>query len=528
MKKNLKKFMAGMLATVMLASVFTGCGKADDKKVSSDATPKAEDKAATGLDTSKKVELVFWMLGDPPKDLQLINDEINKLAMKDLNCTVKYNMTTWTDWGQKYKMLLSSGEPIDLIFTAEWTDYQNYAKKGAFMALDEIVPKAAPDLYKWIPKDYWEAVKIDGKIQTIPATWKEYVSDGLVYRKDLVKKYNLAEPNSMETIEAYFDAIKKNEKAMMPLNSIPGSGGPAGYNFGAMWAMTSQLNNKWLDRNMPIYGLVAENAKPTELKQYWGTPEHKKDLETAKRWADKGFWSKSILSNKDDEKNLFENGKVAAYSNNANRYADSAGYIKSNHPDWEVGYFAYPSVSKVVHPVHPVHNGFAVPKTSKNPERAVAFYSKMVLDKKYNYLTQYGIEGKHFAIDNGYYKMIGDQTSNGFKREEMNGWAWRNPEIMLFDKSFDPVKDIFKQLDAIATPDIFNGFAEDYTPYQSERTALDQVQQQYLVPLQAGFVADIDKGMKEFMDKAKAAGLEKIQAEYIKQWKAYCQQMNIK
>ena len=43
-------------------------------------------------------------------------------------------------------LLLSSGQPVDLLFTADWTNYQQYAKKGAFLALDEIVPKYAPQL----------------------------------------------------------------------------------------------------------------------------------------------------------------------------------------------------------------------------------------------------------------------------------------------------------------------------------------------------------------------------------------------
>lgn len=133
--------------------------------------------SATALDTSKKVELVFWMLGDPPKDLQLVNDELNKLTLKDLNCTVKINMTSWTDWMNKYTLLLSSGQPIDLIFTAEWVNYNQFALKGAYKPLDTLVPANATLLWKFVPKDMWEAVKVGGKIYTCPrrgrSTWRK-------------------------------------------------------------------------------------------------------------------------------------------------------------------------------------------------------------------------------------------------------------------------------------------------------------------------------------------------------------------
>lgn len=103
----------------------------------------------------------------------------------------------------------------------------------------------------------------------------------------------------------------------------------------------------------------------------------------------------------------------------------------------------------------------------------------------------------------------------------MNGWAWRNPEFMLFDKGFDGVKAIFDELDKIQKPDLFLGFAEDYSSYQAEKAALEQVEKQYLFPLEAGLVDDVDKGLETFMQKAKQAGLEKIQAEWTKQWEAY-------
>ncbi len=509
MKLKHKRNLYMLLVTVLwlIGTLFTGCS----------FNPVDNSRSAEKTAGSKKVELQFWTVGESPKDLELINKEINKLTEMDLNCTVKFNMTTWTDHMQKYYMLLSAGQPIDLIFTSEWMDYQRYAKAGAFLPLDELVPKVAPELWNWIPKEYWDGVRVNGKIMTIPSTWKEYVTDGILYRKDLVKKYNLAEPNSIETMEAYFDAIKKYEKEMIPLGDYCSDCGNI-----------RQLLHPWLDKNMPYYGLVADNLNPSGMKPYWGTSEHLSDLQLKKRWADRGYWSQNILFEREDPQVLFDNGKVAAYISNPNKYGDSLIRAGASHPDWEIGYYPFSFSTKVAHPVHPVHNGIAVPKNSRNHELAIAFYSKMVLDKRYNYLTQYGIEGKHYKIEEGNYKMIGNQETNGFVRESMCSWAWRNPDIMLYDKSFEPVSRIFDDIDKFSTPDIFNGFSEDYTPYQTERAALEQVKQQYLIPLEAGFSDDVEADLKEFMKKAEAADLNKIQAEYTKQWEEYCRKNSIK
>lgn len=43
-----------------------------------------------------------------------------------------------------------------------------------------------------------------------------------------------------------------------------------------------------------------------------------------------------------------------------------------------------------------------------------------------------------------------------------------------------------------------------------------------------GLVEDAEAGLKLFMEKAKAAGLEKIQSEYKKQWLQYLDEAAIK
>ncbi|MFD0693518.1 extracellular solute-binding protein [Paenibacillus sp. GCM10027628] len=524
MKRTLKGF-SSTIAVVLACSVFAGCSSS---KPAATTEPKKEQAAATaaagktGLDTSKKVELQFYMLGDAPKDLSLIQDEINKLALKDLNATVKFNFTTWTDWEQKYKLLLSSGQPIDLIFTADWTQYQSYAKKGAFLPLEDLLPKAAPKLQAFVPKDYWNGVKVDGKIYTVPATWKEYVTEGVAYREDLRKKYNLPKPDSIQNLEAYLDGIKRNEPNLLPI---------ADTEVGAAGALR-QITSKPVQANWMVpYGLDIQYETARTVTPYWGSAQQLEDLKTLKRFADKGFWPKNVLNIKDSGHDIFASGKAAAIlgSENPNRYADSVSKIKSIHPDWELGYVAYPSLHGFAQSVHPVHNGFAIPKSSANPERALAFYEKMVTDKQYNWLTEYGIQGKHFDIeDSKYYKALGDAKSTGFSREGMNGWAWRNPEFNLFDKDYDSVLKMFAEFDKMAKPDLFQGFPEDWTPYQTEKAAVEQVEKQYLYPLEAGLVADVDGGLKTFMEKAKAAGLDKIQAEYTKQWLKYLDDQGVK
>ncbi|WNQ14204.1 extracellular solute-binding protein [Paenibacillus aurantius] len=487
-----------------------GCGGSEPK-----AGATTAPTANGGLDTSEKVELQLYMLGEAPKDLPVIEGKINEMALKDLNATVKFNYIPWTDNTTKYKLLLTSGQNIDLIYTANWFGYQQYAKKGAFQPLDELVPKYAPKLNSFVPKDMWETARIDGKIYTVPSTYKEYTTGGFIYREDLRQKYNLPKPDSIETFGAYLDGIKKNEKDLFPLAS--------GFN------MNNYKELKVNPAGSFPYGVTAPYTKPQEMTSFWGSPEHLAGLKVAKEWADKGFWSKNVLNEKELANNLVINGKSAALmSHNPSMFNDMNTKTQAGHPDWKLAYSPFPFIKGYATPVNPIGNGFAIPKSSKHADRAIAFYEKLVTDKRYNQLTEYGIEGTNYKVENGYYQMIGDAKTNGFPREAMNGWSWRNPEYMLFDKGYDGVKEIFSQLDKISKPDIYSGFAEDYTSYQAEKAALEQVEKQYLKPLEMGLVDDVEGGLKIFMEKAKAAGLEKIQAEYKKQWLQYLDEKKIK
>jgi putative aldouronate transport system substrate-binding protein len=141
-------------------------------------------------------------------------------------------------------------------------------------------------------------------------------------------------------------------------------------------------------------------------------------------------------------------------------YASIVPTVATAHPNWKLGYKSFPETTGIVHTHSALGNdGFAVPATSKNPERALAFFEKLVMDKRYNYLTEYGIEGKHYTItSDGYYQGVGDAKTSEFPYEAMNGWAWRNPTFQMFDKSFAPVKEIFNKLDTITSPDVTSNF----------------------------------------------------------------------
>ena len=81
---------------------------------------------ATGLfaiDVSTKVSLNFLSMADMPKDNDFVLGKINEKLLQDLNCELKFTYLTWTDWQNRYALMLASGEPMDAAYGASWLNY---------------------------------------------------------------------------------------------------------------------------------------------------------------------------------------------------------------------------------------------------------------------------------------------------------------------------------------------------------------------------------------------------------------------
>ena len=60
----------------------------------------------------------------------------------------------------------------------------------------------------------------------------------------------------------------------------------------------------------------------------------------------------------------------------------------------------------------------------------------------------------------------------------------------------------------------------------SERAAVSAVLRQYLAPLQAGLVDDVDAAVAEFRTKVTDAGLDVCREGFQEQWADYCAEYN--
>jgi putative aldouronate transport system substrate-binding protein len=464
------------------------------------------------------VKLNVYVMGEQPigNNMPSFYKEFDKLTKKDLNCTVNFKFSTWTDWATKYNLMLTSGEQVDLAYAADWVTYSKFAAKGAYQPLDKLIPKYAPKLWKSIPKSSWNALKVNGHIYGVPCQYKEFVQHGATYREDLRLKYKLPKITSVATLEKYLETIKAKE---------PGMSLPIVESRTMKEMFVPSTKNIYIDSQDEfgtIRGLVVDPKNISKSINYYATPEYLKMIKVMKSWADKGFWSKSILSSQENAGTDFENGKTPIImEQHSGKCKGEAETIAKKHPSWKIGYFNYNDMNGNIYPCRADHNLMAVPKQSKNAERALMLLEKLQNDKAYADLSVYGVKGKNYNLTKDgkldYSKI--DTVKNPF---DIAPWGWRNDQFMRENAAqWSEYTPLVNRLKSVGKSDPMEGFVYDSDKMAAKIAAISQVESQYAAPLEVGAMKDVDGAYKTLLNKLKEAGIDDLKADVDKQLKAF-------
>lgn len=502
------KFGAVAVAFLLMASSFSGCSSNSKGEYKENTSTNSMDNKP---DISKKVELVWYLIGDAHPDTPKVLAEFNKKLEKDLNCTLKLNFLTWNDWQKKYYLLLSTGERIDMVFASTWASFFKYAKQGAFMDLKDLLPTYAPVTWKTVPRQDWNDVSFDGKIFAVPSTYPEYTPNGLVYREDWRKQLGLPEIKDLDTLERYLEGVKNGMPDVIPI------GGNAFDEISTLWYAVSDVQIIGGDEALPIKARSYTTPRKIIIEPF--LPEYASWCKKMKTWVEKGYLSPNTLSSKLNSSDLVKAGKSAVAWNNpaaANRFISDQ---KKLHPDWEFGYFPFTEISGYAIPDLSINNGMAIPKSAVNPERSLMLLDKLRNDEEYYELMTWGIKGYHYdLVPNSKYVIVpakGQDTkiNSGYSIVD---WGWRyEPNTKSIESSWKGFDELMIKFKAISRPNIFQAIFIDYDPVKAEYSAVNQIVQTYRKPLLMGLVTNVDESLKEYQNQLRNAGIAKLH-EYVR------------
>ncbi|MGN7453975.1 extracellular solute-binding protein [Paenibacillus pasadenensis] len=526
-----KKTIGLLMTTALLATALAGCSGngngngsgGSEANANAGAAANSGSGEAKAIDTSKKVELVWYVLGDGHADSPKIQDQINAMLEKDINATIKLNFTTWNDWQTKYNLLLTSGEKVDMVFASTWADYYKFADQGAFKELNDLLPTYMPETWKAVPKQDWDEATVNGKIYAVPSTYPEYTPDGLVYREDWRKELNVPEIKDLDSIEAYLDAVK-TQKKVTPIN-------------GKAWNEVFTLFKAYhgYEQIGGDSGVIVAKSydAPRDIVNYAETPEFEQFVKRMKTWSQKGFWTSDTLSSQKEAGDALKAGTGGAYWRNA---PGAGGFIvdaEKTNKGTDYAYFPFTRFHGYAMPTLSVNNAMAVPKSSKNAERSLMALEKIRTDSRYFDLLTYGIQDTHYSLsDDGKLAISppkGKENDKNFKGYGITSWGWRVTSLAKEQQAggWTEFPALMEEFKAESKPNIFAPIIMDYKPVKSQQAAVNQVIQQYGMPLMMGLVPDVDKALETYRKQLKAAGVDQVLAYVQEQANAYFDEKGI-
>ncbi|WP_054955073.1 ABC transporter substrate-binding protein [Paenibacillus dakarensis] len=493
MSKSRKKWLLPITMLLSFSMLLSACG--------GDKSPANESTSTGGTATEKPVELIWYTIGAPAKDLKKVEAEINKYTAEKIGVTLDIKMIDFGDYNQKMQVMAASGEPMDILFTSSWAfDYVQNARKGAFMELDDLIEKHGQGIKEVLDPAFLIGSKVDGHNYAIPANKELPAQEVWRFNKGLVDKYNLDISNvkSLESLEPLLKVIKENEPNVVPL-AINKDFGP--------WTPYDAVIEK-----MPM-GVKLDDTENVKVVNTLETPEMMQSLKTMNKYYKAGYISPEAATTTSTQ-DLFTSG---------NWFVDRAATQPFADNLWSESY-GYPIVSvpandPVVYNWSVMGSMQAISANSEHPEEAMKFLNLLNTDVYLRNLVDSGIEGEHYK------KLSENVMENLPKSKDYDMPTFSLGNVMLtYLNPADPENkwEEFKKFNASGVNAPLLGFNFDPSKVSTELAAVNNVKEEFWSPLMTGTV-DPEQFVPKAVEKLKAAGLDKIMTEVQSQidaWKA--------
>lgn len=408
------------MASVLLLSV-SGCGQ--------------EKKAAKGEDPntvpSDPYEIQWYIKYSPQKDVDLVEEELNKYLKDKINATVNMVMLDPGQYNDKVSTMIKSGEYFDLAFASiSALDYLSNSVSGAFAPLTDYKDTYLKDIFDQLPQEMIDAATVNGEIYAVP-TYKEIVTQqGWIYRKDIAEKYNIdmSKYKTLEDFKPVAEMLKKNETSIdYPIDWDK-----------SCYSISDMYNDPQLVcplENLRVLGIEGEEqgGDPTKiiLDKDKKNNNGKREYEATRDYYKSGL-VKGDVATASDLQARFNSGKTFAYFTGIKPGKAAELQSKCQYP------IAQAEVSDVYMDSLPGLGSLQVISTkSKNPERTARFLNLLNTDPVVKNLVVYGIEGKHYTkVNDNTVELI---ANSGYSMAG-NTWALGNVFIDYLKTTDDPEK----------------------------------------------------------------------------------------
>lgn len=498
----MKRKIALLLSFVLiLSTIFAGCSKNTKENTKNTGSQGTTNGAATTTpadsnDNASKDEVVTlkWIAvgSGMPDNYEAWLAQINPYLEEKIGVNIDMEVVSWGDWGNRRNILVNSGEYFDILFT-DGSNFASDVTLGAYYDIKDIVKTSSPELYSYIPEDYWSAVSINGNVYGVPTYKDSSMSNYIVWDKAMADKYSIDYKN-IHSLEALTEPLKKitdgEGVAAFPMDQNGLSMVLSLYD--SMGLGIPAVGVKFDDESRTVVNVLEQADVMSQLK-------------ILNEWYKAGIINPDAPSTSETPTykavSVAQGWPSAAKTTWGPNMGVEAEAIQIND--------TIVSNETVRGSVNAIYSG------SKYPEKCLEFLQLVNLDTKVRDAFYFGVEGENFKY-----------TDDG-KIERLNtDWKMAGYTQGTFFTVSQLTTDEFNQWDEVkalnenAKPSVLLGFNVDYSKIQNELANCREVYNKYKSELLTG-AANPEETVAKITKELKAGGLDTILTEVQNQINAY-------
>jgi putative aldouronate transport system substrate-binding protein len=460
-----------------------------------------------------------WIYGgQPPEDLQTVQDALNVILKERINAEIIMESTDWGAFDQKMALINAGNEAYDIAYVASWiNNYFSNVDNEYLAPLDDLLLEHAPGLWDSMPETTWNAARVRGSIYGVINQQIFPRPQGFTMRRDYMEQLGLTETVDGITTYDQLGELLKTIKDYIDSGEDPN----LEYAAPGAWVTIGKWDNENL-AGLAVHGDDYEHRQAVIFSQ---TDDYRKICETTYGWRQAGYLAPDQFQG-DEARSNMRAGKYVMYI---------GGTIKPGGEVENEALHGFPFRDHIIY--NPILTTPAVTATltgissnSPNPERAMMFLELMNTDKAIYNLFCKGIQGTHWEWEDETIELIrpaAPATSWAEVAYNPNtDWQFGNQfNAYIIDRAQVGVWEATYRLNNETPPSPLLGFTFDLANIQTEAAALSDISTQYGEPLVSGFVDpdDPERGVAALQQRERDAGIERILAEcqrQIDEWAA--------
>lgn len=470
------------------------------------------------------VTLEWYVLEGSAPGNQMVWDAINEYLIEKINVKINFHYILADEYASKMQPMLMSGQKIDIVNVNGQLNYVEWAKKGAFVAMDDLL-QYAPKTAELVGEDFFNAMRIDGKVYAIPSVKDSVQMYSARFNKTLNEELGVTIPteiNGYKDLVAYLYEAKAARDVKYPELAENGVPITRCYPDIEKWVQFEKINSLLGVNVAGIEGMTEYAADGSQVFSIFQTEEYKNMCRTLGQMRLDGLLYDGDVWYYDSDgvfKPYYVLNDIGSGWVECAQYADDPLEKR-----WETTFVPFKDNVAMTSYLHQAAN--AISSTSDHPVEAMKALELINTDEFVATALRFGLEGTHWTLnEDGTLNTEGTLNANND-----NNFYWYGAQFGAIVYSKVPAsKGTAQFMDKLAAANAKAkagnmGFIFDPSPVQNELAACSAKIDEYNTNLKfgkLGSMEEINASLEAFDKALEEAGIDKVVAECQKQLDAF-------